>query len=86
MNIRTILVPVDFSVCSMLVTRQAAGLAARLGARLVVLHVSDLPAGVSPETHVRPEGVDRTASDYLVADGRERLAPFAEAARECVYA
>lgn len=82
MNIRTILVPVDFSVCSMLVTRQAAGLAARLGARLVVLHVSDLPAGVSPETHVRPEGVDRTASDYLVADGRERLAPFAKAARE----
>lgn len=82
MNIRTILVPVDFSVCSMLVTRQAAGLATRLGARLVVLHVAELPAGLSPDTHVRPEGVDTTAADYLCTDARERLAPFAEAARE----
>lgn len=82
MNIRTILVPVDFSVCSVLVTRQAAGLAARLGARLVVLHVSDLAGGVAPETHVRPEGVDRTASDYLIADAKARLAPFATAAEE----
>jgi nucleotide-binding universal stress UspA family protein len=82
MNIRTILVPVDFSVCSMLVTRQAAGLATRLGARLVVLHVAELPAGVSPETQVRPEGVDISASDYLCADARERLAPLADAARE----
>lgn len=82
MNIRTVLVPVDFSTCSMLVTRQAAGLATRLGARLVVLHVAELPAGVSPDTHVRPEGVDRTASDYLGTDARERLAPFAEAGRE----
>lgn len=31
MNIGTILVPVDFSVCSTLVTRHAAGLGARRG-------------------------------------------------------
>lgn len=82
MNIRTILVPVDFSKCSLLVTRQAAGLAARLGARIVVFHVSELPADVAAGAHVRPDGVDRTAAEYLAADSRERLASFAEAAHE----
>lgn len=82
MNIRTILVPVDFSTCSMLVTQQAAGLAARLGARVVVLHVAELPADIAADTHVRPDGVDRTAADYLTSDTRERLASFAAAARE----
>ena len=82
MNIRTILVPVDFSVCSMLVTRQAAGLAAKLGAKVVVLHVSELPAGVPAQSHVHPEGVDRTVVDFLSADTSELLRPFSAAATE----
>ncbi|MDP2309859.1 MAG: universal stress protein [Pseudomonadota bacterium] len=82
MNIRTILVPVDFSTCSLLVTRQAAGLAARLGARVVVMHVSELPGDLAQGAHVRPDGVDRTAAEYLTADARERLALFVSAARE----
>lgn len=82
MNIRTILVPVDFSVCSMLVTRQAAGLATRLDARVVVLHVAELPGNLAPNTHVHPGGVEQTAGEYLLADTRARLAPFVEAARE----
>ncbi len=82
MNIRTILVPVDFSTCSLLVTRQAAGLATRLGARLVVLHVAELPRDVAADAHVRPDGVDRTAADYLIDDTRVRLESFAAAARE----
>jgi nucleotide-binding universal stress UspA family protein len=81
MNIRTILVPVDFSACSLLVTRQAAGLAARLEARLVVLHIAELPPGVSPATHIRVDGEDHTAAEYLGDDTLARLAPFAEAAR-----
>ena len=81
MNIRTILVPVDFSTCSMLVTRQAAGLAKQLDARLHILHVTELPAGVSKDTHVTPEGRDRTAADYLVADSLKRLESFAATAR-----
>lgn len=81
MNIRTILVPVDFSTCSLLVTRQAAGLAAKLGARVVVLHVAELPPHVSPDAHVSPEGVDRTAGAYVLEDTRARLAPFLEAGR-----
>lgn len=70
MNIQTILVPVDFSTCALLVTQQAAGLAARLGARVVVLHVAELPAGVPPDTHVRLDGVDSTAGDYVGDDTR----------------
>ncbi len=81
MNIRTILVPVDFSACSMLVTQQGAGLATRLGANLIVLHVADLPTGLPPDTLVCPEGTEATAADYLIADCRSRLAPFVEAAR-----
>lgn len=81
MNIHTILVPVDFSTCSMLVTRQAAGLAARLGAGLVLMHVAELPPGLSPETRVEVDGELRVAADYLIADTAARLAPFAEAAR-----
>lgn len=49
-------------------TDQAASLAALLGARLVVMHVAELPPGVS-------------APAYLTADTLERLGPFAEAAR-----
>ncbi|MDP2314290.1 MAG: universal stress protein [Pseudomonadota bacterium] len=82
MNIQTILVPVDFSTCSLLVVRQAAGLATKLGARLVVLHVAELPADLHASTAIRPDGVERTAADYVVTDTRERLASFATAARE----
>jgi universal stress protein A len=82
MNIRTILVPVDFSTCSLLVTRQAAGLARRLDAGLVLLHVAELPADLAPDTHVRPDGVELSAADYLVDDTRRRLAPYAAAARD----
>ncbi len=81
MNIRTILVPVDFSTCSMLVTKQAAGLAVRLGARLVILHVAELPPGLRRTTPVHPDGLDRTAAEYLTEDSTNRLGEFALAAR-----
>jgi nucleotide-binding universal stress UspA family protein len=81
MNIRTILVPVDFSSCSLLVTRQAAQLAKQVGARLIVFHAAELPPGLSPEAKVRPDGVVQTAAEYVAADVRARLEPFAAAAR-----
>ena len=46
MTFDKILVPVDFSTCSLMVAREAAELAVKLGARIVLLHVSDLPAGL----------------------------------------
>lgn len=82
MNIRTILVPVDFSVCSMLVTRQAAALASQLGAKVVILHVSELPVGVSALSHVQPAGVDTTVADFLDNDNHTLLRPFLAAAED----
>lgn len=76
MNIRHILVPIDWSTCSRLVTGQAAGLAARLGARLTVLHVAELPPGVGTNTHVHPDGVEVSVGDALRADTEARLGPF----------
>ncbi len=81
MNIQKILVPVDFSVCSALVVRQAAGLAKQLGAQLVILHVAELPPGISPNTHLQIDGEDQTAAAYLSADTLARLKPLGEMAR-----
>lgn len=76
MNIRQILVPIDYSTCSMLVTRRAASLAAKLGARVTLLHVAELPPGVGPRTHLHPGGADVTAEAALEQDARGNLAPF----------
>lgn len=80
MNIRTILVPLDFSTCSLGVARDVADLAERLGARVVLLHVALLPSGVPPGAHVWPDGREVGASDHVTGDARERLAGFAEVA------
>lgn len=80
--IRSILVPVDFSTCSLLVTRQAADLAAQLGAKLALLHVAELPAGVRPETVVRYDGAAGGVGEHLTDDTHRRLAPFVAAAAE----
>ncbi|MEQ1507570.1 MAG: universal stress protein [Myxococcota bacterium] len=81
MNIRTILVPVDFTTCARLVTDQAASLATRLGAKVVVLHVAPLPTGVSPAASVAPDGVAVPVGQYLAADSRARLETFAAVVR-----
>lgn len=69
MDIQTILVPVDFSACSMQVTEQAAALARRLDARLILLHVGAPPDGVV--------GGEET----LRRTGLSHLEPFVDAAR-----
>jgi nucleotide-binding universal stress UspA family protein len=82
-NIDTILVPVDHSTCSMLVTRQAAGLAARLGARLAILHVAELPPHLPADAAVdlgAPGSAASSAGEQLRADALSHLAPFAAAA------
>lgn len=76
---RTLLVPVDFSTCSMLLLDEATKLALPLGARIVLLHVADLPAGIEPGTLVRPDGVTVRVEDHLASDSRSHLAPFADA-------
>lgn len=81
MQIRTILSPVDFSTCSLLATGQAADLAAQLGARLLLLHVSEFPAGISPETRLRPGGSEHAAGDLVTRDTEVRLREFVAIAR-----
>lgn len=80
--IQTLLAPVDFSTCSMIVTRRAAALAKQLHARLVVLHIAELPNNLSPSAHIRHDGIDQTARDYVVGDTQQHLKSFYEAAAE----
>lgn len=82
MDIRTILAPVDFSTCSLLATGQAASLAARLGARLLVLHVSELPSGMKPKTRLHLEGAEQPAAEYVRHDAEVQLDKFLAIARD----
>lgn len=74
MNFDKILVPVDFSFCSLDVARDTAGLAAKLGAELVLLHVSELPDGVRADTTVTHDGSPTAAATWMRADSRRHLA------------
>lgn len=82
MDIRTILVPVDFSTCSALVAREASDLAASLAARMILFHVAEIPGGMSPKARVPVDGEILRAEDYVTRDARARLAPMAEGVRQ----
>jgi len=72
MMVKTILVPVDFSKCSTGVVHHAGELAKPLGARVVLLHVSELP----------PLGSEvMTQGHRLLADATARLQEMAERVR-----
>lgn len=81
MDVQTILVPVDFSECSLHVVHQAAGLGAKLGARLVILHVGELPPGLPPDACIHAADGDHEAARWVTEDARRRLASFVEVAR-----
>lgn len=82
MDVQSVLVPVDFSTCSMLVTRRAAALARQLGAHLTILHVAELPEGLPPDRLIRPDGVAVRADQYVEATTAARMAPYVAAALE----
>ncbi|MEZ4316194.1 MAG: universal stress protein [Myxococcota bacterium] len=81
MDIQTILVPVDFSVCSLGVVRQATALAGKLGARIELVHVGDLPPGITPDTRIVADGHREAAGAVLSRDALARMAPFEAVAR-----
>lgn len=54
-KVRRILVPVDFSACSMAATRAALTLAQGLKAEVVLLHIPELPGAVEPDALIHPE-------------------------------
>jgi nucleotide-binding universal stress UspA family protein len=77
MDIKTILVPLDFSECSHKALRVAGELAMSFGAQIDVLHVWEVPPYIPPEAMI---GVPGTATQSLtqMAHGhaREQLDSF----------
>lgn len=71
--IRTILVPVDFSDCSLSGLRYAVRLSRELGARIIVLHVTDLgPVMMTTgcgdyDSHIYVEAARRRCSNQMQA-------------------
>lgn len=54
MQLDKVLVPVDFSACSVKAARAAADLVRISGGQLILLHVPDVAAGIGLETPIRP--------------------------------
>ncbi len=81
MNIRRVLVPLDYSACSMGVVRQASGLAQKLGAQVTLLHVAELPPGVTTATPVHPHGADASVGEVLQRDADAHLLRVVAAVR-----
>jgi nucleotide-binding universal stress UspA family protein len=76
---RTILVPHDFSSSANHAAALARDVAKQFGARLVLLHVAEVPAGIGIDTAVVPEGGAAPISlrDYATASANEHLADLA---------
>lgn len=75
LEIRRILAPTDFSDTSKRAVEYAAGLARRFGAELVLLHVVELPAGMSPSMLMRGRSDARLepVGEYLTDTSYEAL-------------
>ena len=79
-----LLVPHDFSACATHAVGLAADLAKAHGARLMVLHVSQLPANVAPDALITPSG-ERTSvrvDDYVTRGAGRELDRIAEPLRK----
>ena len=76
MSWKTILVPHDFSSSANHAAALARDEAKLHGARLVLLHVVELPHQITPETAIVPDatGAPISVRDYAVAGAEEHLA------------
>lgn len=81
---RTILVPHDFSQCASRAEALAADWAQATGARVVLFHACQLPAGLALGTMVTPEGGTEpvTVENHVLAGAKARLEQRAAALRE----
>ena len=77
LQIRSLLVPVDFSTCSDQAADWAAGLAARFGSKVTLLHIVELPAGLDRSSLVDPTGTGGVAmlpvGDWAEDSARKQL-------------
>jgi universal stress protein A len=82
-DIKTILVPVDFSDASRQALDYAQDLAVALGARLHLLHVWEIPPYIPPEAMVGiPGQTSQTLSRAAQSHAEEQMRVLAAAARE----
>jgi nucleotide-binding universal stress UspA family protein len=74
MRWKTILVPHDFSSCANHATALARDVAKMHGSSLVLLHVTELPKTLGPDTIITPgEGAPMSIQDYAMASARAHL-------------
>jgi universal stress protein A len=74
-EIRRILVPMDFSECSRRGLRYAVAMAERFGSEIVLVHAIEAPLNLPPQTLVRldPEGPAMPIMDYVREAADRRL-------------
>ena len=74
-EIRRILVPMDFSECARRGLRYAVALAERFGSEIVLVHVIEAPLNLPPQTLVRldPDGAAMPIMDYVREAADRRL-------------
>ena len=84
MKIQHILVPVDFSECSVHVAREAAELASQLHARVTLLYAAEIPGGIDEEAiiHPRPGEPGIPVMEFYRRKATEELQPFRELLKE----
>ncbi|HTJ41515.1 MAG TPA: universal stress protein [Kofleriaceae bacterium] len=72
---KTILVPHDFSSSANHAAAMARDVAKRFGARLILLHVAELPSGIGSETAIVPEpgGAPISMREYATSQASEHL-------------
>ncbi|MCB9741113.1 MAG: universal stress protein [Alphaproteobacteria bacterium] len=70
-----VLLAIDFSPCSMLLTQEAGRMAAALGTRVLALHVAELPEGMSWEQSFVPRGKAPTTVGRFLEDDAARRFP-----------
>jgi len=81
---KTILVPHDFSSCANHAAALARDVALAHGARLVLLHVTEMPMGLGPETVIVPDegGGPIKVRDYALKAAQEHLDDLAARLRK----
>jgi nucleotide-binding universal stress UspA family protein len=76
MSADVLLVPLDYTGCAWEVAAQAADLASRLGARVVLQYAVQLPTGVAAETAATPAGIP--SLEALQRDAHDQLSALAQ--------
>jgi len=75
-NVKKILVPVDFSECSVAAAKQALAISGPLGAKLDVIHTYDLPSFIAPSMVMYPSQFEAPLAGHAEKQASEQLANF----------